>query len=107
MSSLSVIWFYGIRKTVYYNEFEKEKIVWKRIGSVIRFCFSDNGELSLDSTVIAVGKRMKYLTALLNSKLHIRELLLNSPKTGTGDVIISVQALTPLKVLILSDFTLQ
>ena len=41
---------------------------------------------------------MKYLVALLNSKLHIRELIMNSPKTGTGDVIISVQALNPLMV---------
>ncbi len=38
---------------------------------------------------------MKFLTGMLNSKLHIKELLDNSPKTGTGDAIISVQALTP------------
>ncbi len=82
----------------YYEEFEKEKIVWKRIGSVIRFAYSNKGEFSLDSTVIATGEKMKYLTALLNSKLLIRELIMNSPKTGTGDVIISVQALDPLKV---------
>lgn len=32
-----------------------------------------------------------------------RELLINSPKTGTGDVIISVQALEPLLVVKPSD----
>lgn len=89
----------------YYKEFEKEKIVWKRIGSVIRFSYSKNSELCLDSTVIAVGNKIKYLTALLNSKLHIRELLINSPKTGTGDVIISVQALNPLLVHIPNNKT--
>jgi len=73
------------------------------MGSKIRFSFSDNGTLSLDSTVLGMGEKMKYLTALLNSKLHIMELLLNSPKTGTGDVIISVQALTPLKVFLPDD----
>ncbi|MBC2703727.1 N-6 DNA methylase [Desulfobacula sp.] len=89
---------YNLRNCAYIEEFEKEKIVWKRIGSVIRFSYSQQGELCLDSTVIATGKDVKYLTALLNSKLHIKELIDNSPKTGTGDAIISVQALEPLLV---------
>src|SRR5690625_2344020 len=80
----------------YWNEFEKEKIVWKRIGSVIRFSYEEKNSFCLDSTVILTGKNIKFLNALLNSNLMIRELLLNSPKTGTGDVIISVQALEPL-----------
>ena len=96
-------WFETQDQIAYYKEFEKEKIVWKRIGSVIRFSYSEIGEYCLDSTVIAVGNNVKYLTALLNSKLHIRELLINSPKTGTGDVIISVQALTPLLVHLPND----
>ena len=41
---------------------------------------------------------MKFLTAVLNSKLCNSELFRLSPKTGTGDLIISVQALNPLKV---------
>jgi hypothetical protein len=89
---------YNLRNCTYLNEFEKEKIVWKRIGSVIRFAHSYEGEYSLDSTVIMTGEHMKYLVGILNSKLMIRELRLNSPKTGTGDVIISVQALNPLYV---------
>lgn len=82
----------------YLEKFTKEKIIWKRIGSLIRFSYSQKKEYCLDSTVIATGNNLKYLTVLLNSKLHIRELLINSPKTGTGDVIISVQALSPLLV---------
>lgn len=39
---------------------------------------------------------MKYLTAFLNSKLCHYELFENAPKTGMGDLIISVQALEPL-----------
>ena len=57
----------------------------------------------MDSTVIATGKRLKYLTALLNSKLYVNQLLINAPKTGTGDAIISVQALNPLFVYVPSD----
>lgn len=91
-------WFETQAPIAYFQEFKKEKIIWKRISSKIRFSYSKEKECCLDSTVIATGKNIKYLTALLNSKLHINELLLNSPKTGTGDVIISVQALNPLLV---------
>ena len=88
----------NLRNCAYLQEFEQEKIIWKRIGSKLRFSYSNKNEFTLDSTVIATGKKLKYLIALLNSKLHTRELLLNAPKTGTGDVIVSVQALNPLMV---------
>ena len=41
---------------------------------------------------------MKYIVGYLNSSFAIKQLLDNSPKTGTGDVIISVQALEPLLI---------
>ena len=46
---------------------------------------------------------MKYLTALLNSKLCCYQLFENAPKTGMGDLIISVQALEPLLVYYPTD----
>lgn len=39
---------------------------------------------------------IKYICALLNSKLIYHYLWENSPKTGTGDVITSVQAIEPI-----------
>ncbi|MDX9705770.1 MAG: hypothetical protein RBT46_08715 [Weeksellaceae bacterium] len=56
------------------------------------------GELVLDSTCFLIGEKTKYLTALLNSKVLNWELFKISPKTGTGDLIISVQALEPLMI---------
>ncbi len=82
----------------YKEEFTKEKIIWKRIGSQLRFSYSDKEIFCLDSTCIATGEKMKYLTALLNSKLCKYQLFENAPKTGMGDLIISVQALEPLFV---------
>jgi hypothetical protein len=82
----------------YKEEFSKEKIIWKRIGSQLRFSYSDEEIFCLDSTCIATGEKMKYLTALLNSKLCHYQLFENAPKTGMGDLIISVQALEPLLV---------
>ena len=52
----------------------------------------------LDSTCIATGKSVKFLTAVLNSRLSHYQLFELAPKTGTGDLIVSVQALEPLLV---------
>ncbi|MBL7137343.1 MAG: Eco57I restriction-modification methylase domain-containing protein [Bacteroidales bacterium] len=82
----------------YYQEFKKEKIIWKRIGSQLRFSYFDKEIYSLDSTCISTGEKIKYLTAYLNSNLCHYQLFENSPKTGMGDLIISVQALEPLIV---------
>jgi adenine-specific DNA-methyltransferase len=89
---------YNLRSCVYMDDFFRPKIVWKRIGSVLRFSYDESGVFCLDSTCFATGKDMKFLVGYLNSTVSKRELLHNAPKTGTGDVIISVQALEPLKV---------
>ncbi|MCP4353749.1 MAG: N-6 DNA methylase [Desulfobacterales bacterium] len=87
---------YNLRNCVYHEEFKKEKIVWKRIGSIMRFSYENDGKCCLDSTCIATGEKIKYLVGLLNSSLCLHELFRISPKTGTGDQIISVQASEPL-----------
>jgi hypothetical protein len=83
----------------YWQEFEKPKIIWKRIGSVIRFSYSEEIEMCLDSTCIAMGEKLKYLTTILNSEMVYYQLANSSPRTGVGDMIISVQALEPLLVI--------
>ncbi len=89
---------YNLRNCAYLDEFKKEKVIWKRIGSIMRFAYSDEEMYSLDSTCIATGEKIKYLTAVLNSKAGLYQLFKTSPQTGTGDQIISVQALEPLLV---------
>ncbi len=91
-------WFETSDVTAYYNQFLKEKIIWKRIGSILRFSYYADEIYTLDSTCIATGEKIKYLTAMLNSKLCQYQLFETSPKTGMGDLIISVQALEPLLV---------
>ena len=91
-------WFETQDQIGFYQEFEKEKIIWKRIGSQLRFSYSDKEIYCLDSTCIATGEKIKYLTALLNSKLCQYQLFEQAPRTGMGDLIISVQALEPIFV---------
>ena len=91
-------WFETQDPIAYYPEFEKEKIVWKRIGSILRFAYIQQPMLCLDSTCIATGEKVKFLTAVLNSRISHYQLFGLAPKTGTGDLIVSVQALEPILV---------
>ena len=79
------------------EDFFRPKIVWKRIGSILRFSYDDKGFLSLDSTCFATGEHIKFLVALLNSTMG-HYLLNDAPKTGTGDLLVSVQAVEPILV---------
>lgn len=96
-------WFETQDPIAFHDEFKKEKVIWKRIGSIMRFAYSDEEMYCLDSTCIATGEKIKYLTAVLNSKAGLYQLFKTSPQTGTGDQIISVQALEPLLVHYPSD----
>ena len=79
----------------YHEEFSKNKMTWKRIGSDLRFAYCDEAILCIDSVCIATGKSLKTLTAILNSRIARYQLFGYAPKTGTGDLLISVQALEP------------
>ena len=89
---------WNLRACAYYSEFDKEKMVWKRIGSILRFAYSQHSVFCLDSTCIATGKNVKFLTAILNSPVSHYQLFSLAPKTGTGDLIVSVQAIEPIFV---------
>lgn len=93
---------YNLRNCAYLNDFSKPKIIWKRIGSKLRFSYDESGVLCLDSTCFATGDSIPYLVSVLNSTMG-NYLLKDSPKTGTGDLIISVQALEPARVPLLSN----
>ena len=93
---------YNLRNCAYMDDINKPKIMWKRVGSILRFSYDDTGKLGLDSTCFATGAEIAYLCCVLNSPIgHF--LLKDAPKTGTGDLLISVQAVEPIKVPKLED----
>lgn len=91
-------WFETQDQIGYYKELSKEKIICKRIGSQLKFSYFNTEIYSLDSTCILTGEKIKYLCALLNSRLCCYKLFESAPRTGMGDLLISVQALNPLLV---------
>ena len=88
---------YNLRNCAYMEDFNKQKIVWKRVGSILRFGLDNNGYMCLDSTCFAIGKDLDYLVCFFNSNIG-NYLLQKSPQTGTGDLLISVQDLEPILV---------
>ena len=88
---------YNLRNCAYIKDFEQPKIVWKRIGSILRFSYDIQGCLGLDSTCIISGEHIEYLCCILNSIMG-HYLLKDSPKTGTGDLLVSIQAIDPIRV---------
>ncbi|MBO5631560.1 MAG: hypothetical protein J5965_21025, partial [Aeriscardovia sp.] len=95
-------WFETQDSISYWDDFNKPKIVWKRVGSILRFSYDNSGMMALDSTCFATGQHIEFLVALLNSKMG-HYLLKDSPKTGTGDLLVSVQAIEPIKVPVPSE----
>ena len=87
-------WFETQDSISYWEDFFKPKIIWKRIGSILRFSFDNKGCLGLDSTCFATGEHIEFLCCVLNSLMG-HYLLKDSPKTGTGDLLVSVQAIEP------------
>ena len=87
-------WFETQDSICYWEDFDKPKIIWKRIGSILRFSYDNKGCLGLDSTCFATGQHIEYLCCVLNSLMG-HYLLKDSPKTGTGDLLVSVQAIEP------------
>jgi type II restriction/modification system DNA methylase subunit YeeA len=91
-------WFETQDSISYWEDFNKPKIVWKRVGSILRFCYNNNGALGLDSTCFATGNNIEFICCVLNSPMG-HYLLKDAPKTGTGDLLISVQAVEPIKCI--------
>ncbi|MBQ9191180.1 MAG: Eco57I restriction-modification methylase domain-containing protein [Bacteroidaceae bacterium] len=88
---------YNLRNCAYLEDFSRPKIIWKRIGSILRFSFDNKGCLGLDSTCFATGEHIEFLCCVLNSLMG-HYLLKDSPKTGTGDLLVSVQAIEPANI---------
>ena len=88
---------YNLRNCAYLEDFSKPKMLWKRVGSILRFCYNDNEALGLDSTCFATGENIEFICCVLNSPMG-HYLLKDAPKTGTGDLLVSVQAIEPILI---------
>lgn len=67
---------YNLRNCAYLKEFEKEKIIWQAISKRISFSYDADGHYYCDvTTYFMTGRNLKYLLAIMNSKLYEYALL--------------------------------
>ena len=83
---------WNLRACAYYSEFERKKIVWQRVCKDPGFAFIQNPMFCLDTTCIATSEKVKFLTAILNSRVsHYLFYIL-------ADIIVSVDIVERLLV---------
>lgn len=80
----------------YHEEFAKEKLVWIDLTEQGRFAYDTNGMFCANSAFMMSGQSIKYLCALLNSKLitwFMHNTALNSGMGTTRWVVFTVKRL--------------
>src|SRR5690554_2304966 len=74
----------NLRNCAYLNEFEKPKIVWGEISDKPKFAYDDMNYYAEATTFIMTGENLKYLLAILNSKVSEWYFNLIGTTTGMG-----------------------
>lgn len=60
---------YNLRNCAYYNEFEKEKIIFSKASKEQAFAYTQDIFYLQNTCYLMTGKNLKYLISILNSKL--------------------------------------
>jgi len=64
-------YWWELRPCTYYQEFEKEKVVWQELAQGAQFAFDCKGEFFISNTAyILTGEKLKYILGYLNSTLN-------------------------------------
>ena len=77
-------WFETQDSISYWEDFEKPKIVWGEISDKPKFAFDDAGYYAEATTFLMTGEKLKFLLAILNSKVSEWYFHLIGTTTGMG-----------------------
>ncbi len=77
-------WFETQDSIGYWKDFEKPKIVWGEISDKPKFSYDEDGYYAEATTFIMTGEKLKYLLAILNSKVSAWYFNQISTTTGMG-----------------------
>lgn len=85
-------WFETQDSISYWDDFNRQKIIWKIIGNQMAFAIDSSNYIVNNACYILTGKELEYLLSVLNSKLITwYSLTTNMNKTGVGDVQVGGQ----------------
>ena len=93
-------WFETQDNIAYYEEFEREILVWKAVGKNLAFSItSKNIVVSAPSSFISSSKEdLMYLQGILLSLLMKFYIYITSDTTGAGDIMLNNQSLERLPI---------
>ena len=74
----------NLRNCAYLEDFEKPKIIWGEISDKPKFAFDDNNYYPEATTFLMTGEKLKFLLAILNSKVSAWYFNQISTTTGMG-----------------------
>ncbi|MCL4359786.1 BREX-1 system adenine-specific DNA-methyltransferase PglX [Patescibacteria group bacterium] len=74
----------NLRNCVYFEEFEKPKIIWGELSDKPKFTYDDKGFIAEATLFAMVGDNLKYLLGILNSKLGLWYFEQISTSSGMG-----------------------
>jgi tRNA1(Val) A37 N6-methylase TrmN6 len=74
----------NLRNCAYLEDFEKEKIIWGEISDKPKFAFDDTGYFAEATTFLMTGEKLKFLLAILNSRVSEWYFNLIGTTTGMG-----------------------
>lgn len=75
---------YNLRNCAYENSFEQPKIIWGEISDEPKFAYDDSGMYVEATAFCMTGKNLKYILAILNSKLSKWYFSKIATTTGMG-----------------------
>ncbi len=75
-------YWWELRPCVYYDEFEKPKIVWGELSDTQKFAYDEDGMYANNTIFFITGNDLKYLLSILNSK--VAKWYFNEISTSSG-----------------------
>ena len=75
---------YNLRNCAYHEHFAKEKLLWIELVNDGRFAYDKSGVYGEATTFLLTGERIKYLCAVLNTRLIRWFLEKMAPTSGMG-----------------------
>jgi hypothetical protein len=94
---------YNLRNCAYHQVFDEEKLIWMDLTEQGRFVYDIDGMFCLNTAFVMSGQSVKYLCALLNSKLttwFMGNTALNSGMGVTRWINASVESIPTPKITV-------
>ena len=91
-------WFETQDSISYWEDFFKQKIVWKAVGRNLAFSLLEEGSFITAPASFITSNQNLYLLGFLCSSFAKYYILNNSDTTGAGDVMLNIQSLSSIPI---------